>query len=74
MLFQALIPSHVGSLLADPEDEQDSTSPSLISIRAVAAYEPFIENARSLVTTEMENMVLRGLTTLVRFISLISFD
>jgi hypothetical protein len=52
--------------LADPDDEKDSKPPSLGSIRAVAAYEPFIEDARSLVTTEMENMVLRGLTTLVR--------
>ncbi|KAF9008002.1 Golgi transport complex subunit 5-domain-containing protein [Cyathus striatus] len=36
----------------------------LRSIRAVALYESFIENARSTVTNEMENMVLTGLTTL----------
>jgi hypothetical protein len=37
----------------------------LRSINAVAAHVPFIEDARTKVTTEMENMVLTGLTTLV---------
>ncbi|KAF7375982.1 ACT domain-containing protein [Mycena sanguinolenta] len=36
----------------------------LRSINAVAAHVPFIEDARTKVTTEMENMVLMGLTTL----------
>jgi hypothetical protein len=37
----------------------------LRSINAVAAHVPFVEDARAKVTSEMENMVLTGLTTLV---------
>ncbi|KXN90188.1 Conserved oligomeric Golgi complex subunit 5, partial [Leucoagaricus sp. SymC.cos] len=37
---------------------------SLRSINAVLAYEPFIQDARTRVTAEMENMVLTGLKTL----------
>ena len=66
-----------GSLLAVSETQEDSKksleddqkTASLNSINVVAAYEPFIEDARSLVTTEMENMVLRGLTTLVGYVT-----
>ncbi|KAJ7124926.1 Golgi transport complex subunit 5-domain-containing protein [Mycena epipterygia] len=36
----------------------------LRSINAVSAHVPFIEDARTKVTSEMENMVLTGLTTL----------
>lgn len=67
-------PHCIGSLLADPDPEENEENvstdspkpPSLSSIKVVSVYETFIENARSLVTAEMENMVLRGLTTLVR--------
>ena len=37
----------------------------LRSIKVVFAYETFIEDARSIITNEMENMVLNGLVTLV---------
>ena len=39
---------------------------SLRSINAVAAHVQFIEEARMMVTNEMENMVMTGLATLVR--------
>lgn len=54
----------------------DSTAPKatgdlrtipLRSINAVAGHIEFIEDARAKVTSEMENMVLTGLTTLVCF-------
>lgn len=45
--------------------EESATGISLRSIDAVAAHVPFIEDARTRVTTEMETMVLTGLTTLV---------
>ena len=38
----------------------------LRSINVVTRHVPFIEDARTKVTTEMESMVLNGLTTLVR--------
>jgi len=41
---------------------------SLRSINAVAAHVPFIEEARTTVTNEMENMVMTGLATLVRML------
>ncbi|KAJ7251785.1 Golgi transport complex subunit 5-domain-containing protein [Mycena haematopus] len=44
--------------------EEAATGIPLRSINAVAAHVPFIEDARTRVTTEMENMVLMGLTTL----------
>ncbi|KAJ7874696.1 Golgi transport complex subunit 5-domain-containing protein [Mycena olivaceomarginata] len=44
--------------------EESATRISLRSIDAVAAHVPFIEDARTRVTTEMETMVLTGLTTL----------
>ncbi|KAJ7755714.1 Golgi transport complex subunit 5-domain-containing protein [Mycena maculata] len=44
-------------------DESGARIP-LRSINAVAAHVPFIEDARTKVTSEMENMVLTGLTTL----------
>lgn len=48
---------------ADEDDVQDI---SLRSISAVAAYESFIQDARTRVTVEMERMVLSGLKSLVR--------
>lgn len=45
--------------------DTDITIP-LRSINVVAARVPFIEDARTKVTTEMESMVLTGLNTLVR--------
>lgn len=39
----------------------------LRALNAVSAHVPFIEDARVRVTTEMENMVLTGLSTLVRY-------
>ncbi|KAF7782447.1 hypothetical protein Agabi119p4_1823 [Agaricus bisporus var. burnettii] len=46
---------------ADEDDVQDI---SLRSISAVAAYESFIQDARTRVTVEMERMVLSGLKSL----------
>jgi replication fork clamp-binding protein CrfC len=37
---------------------------SLRSVNAIAVYVPYIEDARAKVTSEMENMVLTGLTSL----------
>ncbi|KAJ6603113.1 Golgi transport complex subunit 5-domain-containing protein [Mycena sp. CBHHK59/15] len=44
--------------------EASVSSIPLRSIHAVASHVPFIEDARTKVTSEMENMVLTGLTTL----------
>ncbi|KAF7362065.1 Conserved oligomeric Golgi complex subunit 5 [Mycena venus] len=44
--------------------EESGAGIPLRSINAVAAHVPFIEEARTKVTSEMENMVLTGLTTL----------
>lgn len=41
----------------------------LRSIDAVAAHIPFIESARSKVTTEMESMVLEGLAQVASYLS-----
>ncbi|KAF9264225.1 hypothetical protein L218DRAFT_1028995 [Marasmius fiardii PR-910] len=41
-----------------------SNTTSLRSITAVVAFMPFLEDSRTKVTNEMENMVLAGLTTL----------
>ena len=69
------------ALLDGPKDDKDNNeivleseaanipsslnNTSLRSISAVEAFIPFLEEARSKVTNEMENMVLTGLTTLV---------
>ncbi|KAK7472882.1 hypothetical protein VKT23_000990 [Stygiomarasmius scandens] len=50
--------------LAPDSPEQLTRKFHLRSIRAVAAYIPFIEDARTKVTNEMESMVMTGLTTL----------
>jgi len=68
----ALSIAELGNLLSGPDAEGDGTKAlevrdnhiSLSSIKVVAAHEAFIEDARSVITTEMENMVLRGLATL----------
>ncbi|KAF8170221.1 Golgi transport complex subunit 5-domain-containing protein [Mycena galopus ATCC 62051] len=44
--------------------QESGSGISLRSIDAVAAHVPFIEDARTRVTSEMENMVLMGLSTL----------
>ncbi|KAJ7502790.1 Golgi transport complex subunit 5-domain-containing protein [Mycena galericulata] len=46
------------------KSEEAGAGIPLRSINAVAAHVPFIEDARIMVTSEMENMVLTGLTTL----------
>ena len=43
-----------------------TTSVPLSSIKAVANYLPYIDSARQRVTTDMEQMVINGLRTLVR--------
>ncbi|KAJ7497111.1 Golgi transport complex subunit 5-domain-containing protein [Mycena latifolia] len=48
----------------EPHSEESGAKVPLRSINAVAAHVPFIEDARTKVTSEMENMVLTGLTTL----------
>jgi hypothetical protein len=56
------------STVADAEGTNPENSGSGIPLRAinaVASHVPFIEDARTKVTNEMENMVLTGLTTLV---------
>jgi len=59
----------------DPEEEDTKSSISpfldnglvpLRSIKVVASQEAFVEESRSIITNEMENMVLNGLSTLVR--------
>ncbi|KAJ7287365.1 Golgi transport complex subunit 5-domain-containing protein [Mycena rebaudengoi] len=55
------------STVADAEGTNPENSGSGIPLRAinaVASHVPFIEDARTKVTNEMENMVLTGLTTL----------
>jgi len=63
----------VGNLLNGPEVDKenspkfpDSVPIPLRSIKVASSHEAFIDDARSLITTEMENMVLNGLSTLVR--------
>ena len=66
---------HAGSLLNAPENQDengqtvsssDGASVSIRSVRVVESYESFINDARGIITTEMENMVLSGLASLVR--------
>jgi conserved oligomeric Golgi complex subunit 5 len=59
----------VGGPFSTAIDTATSTASAEIPLRslnAVSAHVPFIEDARVRVTTEMENMVLTGLSTLVR--------
>ena len=51
---------------SNPSSYPESKFP-LRSINVVDAFVPFIEESRRKVTSEMENMVLTGLATLVRF-------
>ncbi|KAF8972928.1 Golgi transport complex subunit 5-domain-containing protein [Flammula alnicola] len=69
----ALSIAELGALLNAPEtqEENELNSPQsenysipLRSVTVVASHEAFIEDARSVITTEMENMVLSGLSTL----------
>ncbi|KAF8908809.1 Golgi transport complex subunit 5-domain-containing protein [Mucidula mucida] len=64
----ALSIAELGSLIDDdiPDSELSENSPriSLRSVNVVAAHIPYIEQAREIVTTEMRNMVLSGLTSL----------
>jgi conserved oligomeric Golgi complex subunit 5 len=60
-------------LLAGPEIPEEYSKSALDtrnsiplrSIKVVFAHETFIEDTRSIITNEMENMVLSGLATLV---------
>jgi hypothetical protein len=54
------------SKIQSVSSDNATTGIPLRSVHAVAAHVPFIEDARTKVTSEMENMVLTGLTTLVR--------
>lgn len=65
---------HPASLLSGPESSEEKDAKaigdynkhiSLSSVKVVAAHANFIEEARAVITTEMENMVLRGLANLV---------
>ncbi|KAF8894946.1 Golgi transport complex subunit 5-domain-containing protein [Gymnopilus junonius] len=67
----ALSVAELGSLLHEPETSSEGQDTGynqqlipLRSVKVVALYEPFIEDARSIVTAEMENMVLSGLSSL----------
>lgn len=55
--------SEDGRSHAEPNSFNEST---VRSINAVAAHVQFIEEARTIVTNEMESMVVTGLATLVR--------
>ncbi|KAJ6558556.1 Golgi transport complex subunit 5-domain-containing protein [Mycena vulgaris] len=50
--------------VAEAASEESRPTVPLRSVNAVAAHVPFIEDARTKVTSEMENMVMTGLTTL----------
>ncbi|KIM45140.1 hypothetical protein M413DRAFT_441814 [Hebeloma cylindrosporum] len=63
--------AELGNLLNGPEVDKennpkfpDSAPIPLRSIKVASSHEAFIDAARSLITTEMENMVLNGLSTL----------
>ncbi|RXW23332.1 hypothetical protein EST38_g2498 [Candolleomyces aberdarensis] len=63
----ALTISEISSVLDGPSSSESSDTSSNISLRninAVAAFEPFVEEARNQVSTEMEQMVITGLKTL----------
>ncbi|KAF8160965.1 Golgi transport complex subunit 5-domain-containing protein [Crassisporium funariophilum] len=69
----ALTIAELAGLLSSPDSQDEDTTKSpnelrnaipLRSVRVVAAHESFIEEARAVITAEMENMVLNGLSTL----------
>ncbi|GJE92307.1 golgi transport complex subunit 5-domain-containing protein [Phanerochaete sordida] len=65
----ALSIAELMALLQPPEaggTDQSSDTPfvELSSVKAVAAYLPFVDSARSRVTSDMEQMVINGLRTL----------
>ncbi|KAH9485273.1 Conserved oligomeric Golgi complex subunit 5 [Psilocybe cubensis] len=69
----ALSVAELGALLDKDNSEEDNDSTgsaprrefvSLRSIKVISSYEAFVQDARSVITTEMENMVLNGLSTL----------
>ncbi|KIP10909.1 hypothetical protein PHLGIDRAFT_115048 [Phlebiopsis gigantea 11061_1 CR5-6] len=49
---------------AELSEEESSSSVDLSTVKAVSAYLPFIDSARSRVTSDMEQMVINGLKTL----------
>lgn len=63
--------SAASGALLDGSDERDKDPESadatamLLSVNIVAAQVPFIEEAKTTITAEMETMVLKGLSTLV---------
>jgi conserved oligomeric Golgi complex subunit 5 len=57
---------HAEANFGDENTRRTDLAVSLRSINAVAAHVRFIEEARTTVTNEMENMVMTGLATLVR--------
>lgn len=66
---------HIVSLLEPPSHSSDSSvsdsatnanTVPLASVKAVATYLPYVESARQRVTSDMEQMVISGLRTLVR--------
>ena len=59
-----LQPSESGNS-SDHSDDPSTLTVDLASVKAVATYLPFIDNARSRVTSDMEQMVITGLRTLV---------
>ncbi|KAJ7647511.1 hypothetical protein FB45DRAFT_893628 [Roridomyces roridus] len=63
-LLDGPAPPSGGDVEAINNTHDAATSISLRSINAVAAHVPFIEDSRTKVTSEMENMVLAGLTSL----------
>ncbi|KAF5326012.1 hypothetical protein D9611_000129 [Ephemerocybe angulata] len=64
----ALTISEISAILDGPSVANDSSdtfgATSLRSISAVAAFEPFVEESKTQVNTEMEQMVMTGLKTL----------
>lgn len=68
-----LEPTSVTDSTPTPTTGGTATVP-LSSIKAVSAYLPYIDSARERVTSDMEQMVITGLKTLVRFFSNFSPD
>jgi hypothetical protein len=54
-----------GSVVVHDTDDENISGIPLRSVNVVASHIPFIEDARTTVTAEMENTVLAGLTNLV---------
>jgi hypothetical protein len=62
-----------GSVVVHDADDENISGIPLRSVTVVASHIPFIEDARTTVTAEMENTVLAGLTNLVKSVFLVGW-